>query len=334
MGVLYVAGERPRSGATSVVLALASVWRRAGRKVALAKPVSFVDDDQDAVAFADTTGSGWDAALIAPRGVVDDVLAEAGSRVEAMSGDADVVIVEGLPYADAAGEPTPGSAVLAERFGAKVLIVLPHHHSQEAADITRLQDAYAGPMAGVIVNGRIAYTGERGDNAGALFGGTNPRLLGVLPELRIMLAPTVRQVVDRLEGTVYAGASGMDRLVERFLIGGLITEWGGNYFGRFDDQAVIVRGGRTDIQMSALNTPLRALILTGCDRPPQYVHQRATDLDVPLVTVRLNTHETAAALESLQEAVPAVHPDKIAEFAALLEGALDWPALNAAVGLA
>jgi BioD-like phosphotransacetylase family protein len=125
MGVLYVAGERPRSGATSVVLALASTWRRAGRKVALAKPVSFVDDDQDAVAFAEASGSEWDAPLVAPRGVVDDVLAEAGSRVEAKGADADVVIVEGLPYADAAGEPTPGSAALAEHLGAKVLIVLP-----------------------------------------------------------------------------------------------------------------------------------------------------------------------------------------------------------------
>ncbi|MCI0821296.1 MAG: hypothetical protein J4N31_03055, partial [Chloroflexi bacterium] len=134
---------------------------------------------------------------------------------------------------------------------------------------------------------------------------------------------------ELLGGTLFAGASGLDRLIEHFLIGGLVTEWGGNYFNRLPNQAVIARGGRADIQMSALNFPLNALVLTGCTQPPQYVAQRAESLDVPLLTVERNTHETAEALEALAGIVTVHHREKIERFTAMVEQCVDLDALAA-----
>ena len=153
--------------------------------------------------------------------------------------------------------------------------------------------------------------------------------IGVLPEERLMLAPTVRQVAELLGAKLFAGTSELERLIEHFLIGGLVTEWGGNYFNRLPNQAVIARGGRADIQMAALNFPLRALVLTGCAQPPQYVAQRAEALDVPLLTVERNTHETAEALEALAGVVTVHHPEKIERFTAMVEQGVDLDALAA-----
>ena len=111
-------------------------------------------------------------------------------------------------------------------------------------------------------------------------------MLGVLPEERLLLAPTVQQAAEHLGGTYFTNEDSGGELIEHFLIGGLITEWGGNYFARLPNQAVVVRGGRIDIQMSALNFPLNALFLTGCETPSQYVYQRADELDVPLIATK------------------------------------------------
>ncbi|MYB83734.1 MAG: hypothetical protein F4X54_03110, partial [Chloroflexi bacterium] len=157
-------------------------------------------------------------------------------------------------------------------------------------------------------------------------------VLGVLPEERLLLAPTVQQAAEHLGGTYFAGEDGGGELIEHFLIGGLITEWGGNYFGRLPNQAVVVRGGRIDIQMSALNFPLNALFLTGCETPSQYVYQRADDLDVPLIAVGSNTHDTAAALESLSDAVSVHHAAKAERAGAMARECVDASALSAALG--
>ena len=117
-------------------------------------------------------------------------------------------------------------------------------------------------------------------------------------------------------------------MIEHFLIGGLILEWGGNYFGRLPNQAVIVRGGRTDIQMSALNFPLSCMILTDCDTPAQYVHQRAESQDVPLLVVPMTTMETMEALETIQDRASSAHLEKAEQFAMVLTSCVDWSSVD------
>ena len=86
--------------------------------------------------------------------------------------------------------------------------------------------------------------------------------------------------------------------------------------------------------MAALNFPLNALVLTGCSQPPQYVQQRADDLDVPLLTVERDTHETAEALEALAGRVTVHHPEKIERFTAMVEQSVDLDALAARLATA
>ena len=88
-----------------------------------------------------------------------------------------------------------------------------------------------------------------------------------------------------------------------------------------------------DIQMAALNSPLNGLFLTGCKAPPQYVQQRATDLDVPLIAVEHDTASAAALLEGLESVVSLDHPAKVDLLAEMVRGAVDVAAVGSAVGL-
>ena len=324
MGVVYLAGSRSGAGVTAVALGLAATSRAAGRSVSLVKPISSPGDPDPA--YFGALGGTADTATLdgAP---TPERLGEAARIVETLKGTSDVVIVEGPSLADADG----ASAMLAERLGAPVVGVVPYDRSLGGSSLRDAwQGAYRSLFAGCLVNKRTLYCShDASERLLPELAADGVPVFGALPEDRLLLAPTVRQVAEHLEGTYFTDADGGSELIEHFLIGGLVMEWGGYYFGRFPNQAVLVRGGRIDIQMAALNFPLNALILTSCETPSQYVHQRAEELDVPLIAVRQNTHEAAAALESLGALVSVHHAAKAERAAELLNTHADMSALSA-----
>ena len=332
MGTLYVAGQRPGVGATSVISALATVWKQAGRHVAVVKPAT-LDIDGDSEFYARVFSGPKEASMLIEEHTSDAILTEAITRVKALASDNDVVIVEGLPMSDSHGNPVAASPTLASHLGARVLGIVPYSQKLTVEDATAWRDIYA-TLSGVVINRRTRY--RKHDASTRLipaFEEAGVSVYGTLPEDRSLLSPTVSQVATLLEGTFYAGASGQDELIEHFMIGGLITEWGGAYFDRYPKQAVIVRGGRMDIQMAALNFPLTCLILTGCESPPQYVQQRAVDLDVPLIISRHDTPQATAMLEEIGAQVTIDHLVKIERVSAMLTATVDVPAIGESLGL-
>ncbi|MEX2599653.1 MAG: DRTGG domain-containing protein [Dehalococcoidia bacterium] len=333
MGVLYIAGQKPGAGSTALAASLATAWRKAGRKVALTKPVTMMENDPDAPLFASLTGARDTDPLQVKAVVTGDVLDSAASRVQSLAKDADVVIVEGLPMTGADGAPIEASAALAQRMGAKVIGVQPYSRALGRAEATVWRQAYGESLGGMVVNRRTRYAvHDASTRLSPELAAAGVPALGVLEEDRLLLAPTVRQVAELLNGTFYTGIDEADNLIEHVLIGALITEWGGNYFGRFENQAVMARCGRMDLPMAALNFPLNGLFLTGgCAEPPQYVYQRADYLDVPLITVRHKTQEAVDALGGLHVSIH--HPAKVQRAAELVDHAMDWPAVSAMAGL-
>ena len=332
MSVVQIAGAAPGAGATTVACGLASLLRSQGKRVTLVKPLSSACDADPAFLASLPGGS---AETVAVEGAPSAAqAAEAVKVVQSAAAGADVVVVEGPPLTDsAAGGEGGAAAELARSTGAAVVGVLEYERTLGAAAAGPWRDAFGESLAGCVVNKRTRYAEHDASARLAVeLEDAGMPVLGVLPEERLLLAPTVQQAAEHLGGTYFAGEDGGGELIEHFLIGGLITEWGGNYFGRLPNQAVVVRGGRIDIQMSALNFPLNALFLTGCETPSQYVYQRADDLDVPLIAVGSNTHDTAAALESLGGAVSVHHAAKAERAGAMARERLDAAALSAALG--
>lgn len=332
MSVVYVAGSRSGAGATAIACGLAALRRDARRSVALVKPLS-APGDADPALFETLGGSAATATI---EGAPSDAQLDEAARIvkEAASG-ADDVIVEGPPLNGGDGALADGGAsgALARRIGAPVVAALPYERTLDGGVCATWRAAYGELLAGCVINKRIRYAEH---DACARLAPELTRegmpVFGALPEERLLLAPAVGQAAAHLDGVYFAGVDGADALIEHFLIGGLIAEWGGNYFGRLPNQAVLARGGRMDIQMSALNFPLNALFLTGCEAPAQYVQQRAEELDVPLIAVRRDTHEAAAALETLSESVTFHHPAKAERAGAMARERLDAAALAAALG--
>ena len=149
----------------------------------------------------------------------------------------------------------------------------------------------------------------------------------------VLLAVTVQQLTNLLQGRVIVKANGRENeLVEHFLIGGWILDWGVLYFGQYQNKAVIVRGDRPDIQMAALKTPTVCLVSTNGVEPAQYVLYEAKEEGVPVVVVESDTLATASALEGLMERARFDHHLKLERFQQLLEQEVDIQGLYSALG--
>ena len=138
-----------------------------------------------------------------------------------------------------------------------------------------------------------------------------------------MLALTLQQVAEFLEGQWVEAPSDPDRWVDRFLIGGNILDSGPNYLGRFPHQAVITRAARPDIQMASLMCDTRLLVLTEGEEPTEYIRVEAHKRDSSLLVVPGNTLETAESLGALVDMAHPYSSHKLARFTELAEKYLD-----------
>jgi len=217
----------------------------------------------------------------------------------------DSIIIEG-PANTAI--PQSESTELANKLGAKSLAIL-DYHDKIGPNATDFAD-------GIIINSTPKY---RSRELSIQLSDKKTNLLGIIPEDRSMLSVSIKQICDQLDARWVVKTDNVDRLVGHFLIGGNIMDPGYHYFGRYPDKVVIVRGDRPDIQLSALNSPLSALILTSGHSPTEYVLHESEQLGIPLMISPLDTPSTIESIGKLLPKTNPYHHEKVVRFKALLE---------------
>jgi BioD-like phosphotransacetylase family protein len=336
MPTLYIASDQARAGKTALCVTLAHQLSQEGRKVALFKPFHMPSQaggiDQDAqilrkaVNAEGTESTAWPIAIPQDGDLgelpVDLAL---GEFREATSG-ADISIVEGLSgLTDALGS---ASNRLAVGMDASVIVAIGYTPNLVLEDILRARQLFGDRLAGIVLNGVTRYKiREVKAQLVPRVEAEGVKVLATIPEDRRLLGVTVGQLAQHLAGKFLNLEEKSDNLVEHYLIGGMILDWGVLYFERFSNKAVIVRGDRPDIQMAALKTPTSCIVLTGGHAPIEYVHYEAGEEEVPLIQVEMDTLATTEALESLQEKVLFDHPVKQEQFRELISQHGDWEAM-------
>ena len=104
-------------------------------------------------------------------------------------------------------------------------------------------------------------------------------------------------LAEQLQGEILTGADRLQELVENLMLGVMTVDPGVDYFRRQANKAVVIRGERADMQMAALETSVRCLILSGNTKPIAAVRHRAKDKNVPIIVVKGDTLTTVKAIE-------------------------------------
>ncbi len=265
MDLLALTTTGPKVGRTVLGLALATNAKRRGVSVLYGlDPASTSDDVSLAVEL-----------------LGEPSVASAGgaSRVT----DPDLVITE-IPID---GAPT---------VDAQVVSIVWYYEEMNADDVMNAAGLERG-LSAVVINNvpKLRMHAVQSELAPAL-SVAGARVLGVIPQDRVLLSPTARDIVEFLGAEVIAFPDGLDEPAENVMLGALALDGGIHYYGGTDRKVVITRFDRPDLQMPALETGCQALILTNGGQPIPYVWNRVQELQVPVALVQSGTIATAQEL--------------------------------------
>ena len=107
------------------------------------------------------------------------------------------------------------------------------------------------------------------------------------------------------------------------MVGGFGMDPGQYSFGTRNNKAVIVRGDRPDVQMSALQTDMNAFIMTRGLEPIEYVQYESAEEEVPIIIVDSDTLDTMDAVADLQTHAKFDHIDKLDHSSRLIKDHLE-----------
>ena len=330
MDVVLLASNRPGIGKTALAAALASQWVREGHRGAYLR-VGTNDDSHEADTayltnlLAMNDSSNIERSLTVPR--INPLGQTIGGLSTALGEFCGEAVGHGyrvlLEVSPPKGEEPRTWALCGELAEAANASVIPIVDYSATVDVERL-NAELRPVRqrlhGLLVNSMPPYR-IRACEAELLAQseGRADHILGMIPEDRVMLSPTIGQVAGHLHAQWVLGEEKSDELVPRVLIGGNLMDPGVTYFGRYPEQAVVVRGDRPDIQLAALGSKLTCLILTGGHQPIPYVYHEAQEQEAPVLVVASDTHATAEAMGGVIAWGTVHHRSKTERFAHLLE---------------
>jgi hypothetical protein len=353
MATLYVTSPETFSGKSAMCVGLGKRFIRDGYRVGYMKPVSTnatrtggVCIDEDAEFMRQTFNLSEPSGMLAPicldaadveailRGDRDNFTQRLQESFARVAEDKDVMILEGgssLTEGSMFGLPTPEVSQL---LGARELVVVKYDTVSVVDDILGSKAVLRTSMMGAVINAVprpkldfvhntvVPFLEQRG-----------VKVYAVLPQERILLSISVRELAQVLGGELLCCAEHIDELVENLMVGAMSVDSALSHFRRKPNKAVITGGDRPDIQLAALETSTKCLILTGNLQPSPIILGRAEEVGVPMILVRKDTLTTVEIIEQFFGKTRFHQEKKIQRFERLLEANLDFAGLYADLGI-
>lgn len=203
------------------------------------------------------------------------------------------------PGADSSIREHADPATAAAAASAAVLLVA---REGQADDATLERAARESGAAAIVLSSVPERAEETARNRvqaiAARLNGMTP-LVGLLPQDRLLAAPSLAQMAAALEGALTAPEGAGDEAVEWIEVGPITAHPGSVHFATEGSKAIVTRSDRPDVALTALDADVHCLILCGDREPLRYVLERTEADEVPLITTALTTAEAVERLGPL-----------------------------------
>ena len=351
---IFIASVSPFSGKNLICLGLGLKFKKDGYKVGYFKPVGFspvvvenVLTDEDAVFLSKALEVNKPLQSICPVVLTDDLLRrltsgeELNIREKTMTAfhqaakEQDIMITRGL------GRLSSGTCLhfseldFIKESNAKVVFIDKFQSYIDMLDgfiyaSKMLGDKLLGVVFNLIPPAKMNYVREI---LVPFLKNNGITTLGIIQKDPVLGAVAIREIVNTLNGTILCCEGKADELIEHFMIGAMNVESALRYFRKVSNKAVITGGDRSDIQLAALETPTKCLILTGELYPNASILGRAQEVGVPIVVVRSDTANTLEVCENLSGYVSLHCKSKIQRAAEVVEREIDFKTIYEKLGL-
>jgi BioD-like phosphotransacetylase family protein len=212
--------------------------------------------------------------------------------------EADLVLLEGPANLEEGTLFDLSLLQVAETIDAQVLLVARFHSLLIVGALISAQKRLGDRLLGVVIND---VPEDRLDEVRSsvlpFLEGYGIQVFGLLPRSALLRSVSVRELVKQLKAEVLCCADRLDLMVETLSIGAMNVNSALKYFRKGRNMAVVTGGDRADIQLAAMETSTHCLILTGQMPPLPSILSRAEDLEIPVLSVDLDTLTTVEIVD-------------------------------------
>jgi uncharacterized protein len=271
LGVLYIVSAEEAAGKTALCAGIAINLLNQGKKVGYFKQQTAGRTDGDTAFMKKITGL--------------EIVASASDVMKSR----DIVLVEssiGPRVSDA-------KSALEATKEMKAGVIAVETYTGQDSKYTDIYKWFTGSLLGLVINKVPASQVKRVKEKAA-----GIKVLGIIPENRVMLAITVGELADIIKGKILSNPEKAGELVENYMLGAMVVGSGVGYFMRKSNKAAIIRQDRPDMQMAALETPTRCLVLSGSSKAPiSNVMHKASSRGVPVIATDVGINDIVAGLD-------------------------------------
>lgn len=348
---LYVGSTQEYAGKTLLSLALAKIWTGRGLSVGYVKPMGKIpamEDgrlvDEDASFLAKELGLPPPPEAACPVVVTQDLLISAyrgqplrlrervARSVEEAAARWEVLLLGGAANLRDGIFLGLSPLEIIRSFDCGVLLVDRFDGERSMDQILWASQVLGRRLLGVVLN-RVSPAQEAfvRDPVVPHLASKGIRVFGAVPVDPLLDSVSVAALAAALSATVEAGAGRLDTMIERFCVGAMDAESALRTFRRIPRKAVVTGGSRADIQLAALETDTRCLVLTGGVPPGDPIRHWAEERGIPILACREDTMATLERLEKLLGRQRIREREKVERGVGLIDAHVDAGAILSAL---
>lgn len=246
----------------------------------------------------------------------------------------DLVLLEGAGTLEEGALFDLSAPQIAQALDAAVVLVTRFHSELIVDNLLVAKQKLGNRLIGVLVNDVPHDQMELVNNQIKPFlEKQGIEVLAVLPRNDLLRSVSVSELVHQLQAEVLCRGDRLDLMVESLKIGAMNVNSALGYFRKARNMAVVTGGDRTDIQLAALETSTQCLILTGHIPPTPTILSRAEDLEIPILSVDLDTLTTVEIIDRAFGQVRLHEPIKVQAVCQMMSKHFDVDRLLSRLGL-
>ncbi|MHA1654039.1 MAG: DRTGG domain-containing protein [Candidatus Thorarchaeota archaeon] len=344
---ILIAG-RSSTGKTLLALALAARARERGKRVSYFKPTGerrypFDDSvvvDPDALLMKEHLSLPFEPSVINPivrtRSSYDEFLRvgheELLSRLreshDRVTKDYDILIIEGARTPWDLLHMGLSAPQIAREFNASVMLVMEFNDFDAIDEILWTHEFFKAYgvddiyVVLTIVPPMLKHSVE--EDVGPLLKERGIHLIGTLVQHKELFAPSIRDILEVLEGRMILGEDKLDVPITEFMVGSMAPENALKWFRRAKDKAVITSGDRADVCLAALETDTNLLVLTGGIGPDVRTLARARETGAAIMVTDKDTFSTSQLVDGLVGSIRPEDHQKIATIERIVGESVDF----------
>ncbi|KJH71112.1 phosphotransacetylase family protein [Aliterella atlantica] len=347
---LLIGSTEANSGKSATVLGLSSQLQAKGIDIAYGKPLGSYYDGQAEALEADVqfvtqmlnlpanrllpTLLHLNEASVQKRLSGEDLTNYNQGAIEYLQNSGDLVLLEGPGTLEEGNLFDLSLMQVAQAVDAAVLLVARYKSVLSIEPLLSAKQRLGDRLIGVLLNDIPSQELETVNSSLRPFLEQQQiPVLGMLPKNALLRSVSVAELVNQLQAEILCRSDRTDLMVESLAIGAMNVNSALKYFRKRRNMAVVTGGDRVEIQLAALESSTQCLILTGQLPPPAFILNKAEELEIPILSVDLDTLSTVEIIDRTFGQVRLHEPIKVDCIRQLMQAHFDTDRLLTQLGL-